>query len=503
MPPLRATAPAVAVPGTLPPDAAAPSAQAAADRSLVRGLAWTGGVRWGGQILTWGSTVVVARVLSPADYGVVGMATVFTGLLTMVSEFGLGSAVVTLRGLTQEQIREINTLAAVLGVVSAALTCAAAPFISRFMASPPLTAVLTVMSMGFVMTGFRTVPDAALQKDLQFRTLALMEGAQALLMSATTLVLALAGARYWTLVAGTMVGGFLSMGMAVVRRPHGFARPRLASIRPAVSFSGRLLISRLSWFGYSNADFFVVGKALGERALGAYTLAWSLASIPIGKVSAMIMRVTPGFFAAVQDDPPALRRWLLALTEGVALLTFPMAVGLALVADDFVLLVLGAKWEAAILPLRLLAAYACVRSVAPLLPPVLSVLGDVGFFMRVDLAAALVLPVGFVAGARWGVEGVAWAWIVIHPIILLPLYVRVCRRLEMRFASYLLALWPALSGCAAMAVAETAAEISIPHGWGQAASFAAQVAAGAAGYALVVLTLHRDRVRRLRELLRR
>lgn len=502
MPSAAAPVPIPVAPPVAPAPARSAPAGAALDRSLIRGLAWTGGVRWGSQLLTWASTVVVARILAPSDYGIVGMATVFLGLIAMVSEFGLGSAVVTLRGLTESQVRQINTLAVILGVCSAAATCAAATLISRFMGAPPLAGVLVVMSLGFVIAGFRTVPDAVLQKELEFRSLALMEGVQAVLMALTTMGLALAGAGYWTLVGGSLVGGLLHMGMAVARRPHGFARPRLASIQPAMAFTGRLLVSRLSWFTYSNADFLVVGKVLGERALGAYTLAWSLAGVPIGKVSGMILRVTPGFFSAVQDDRAALRRYLLALTEGVSLVTFPMAVGLAMVADDFVLLVLGDKWAGAIVPLRLLAVYACVRSVSPLLHPVLSVVGDIGYAARMDLAAALVLPVAFVVGARWGTDGVALAWIAVHPMVLAPVYARVFRRLELRPSAYLLALWPAASGCAAMAACVWTAAGLVPPGWPPAVLFGAQVLAGAAGYVAVLLTLHHDRVLALRRLLR-
>ncbi|HEX8694379.1 MAG TPA: lipopolysaccharide biosynthesis protein [Longimicrobium sp.] len=498
------TPPTLAVPqaGTAALDAPAPARQVSLDLSLVRGIAWTGGVKWASQLLTWASTLVVARILTPEDYGIVGMATVFVGLVTMVSEFGLGAAVVVLRGLDPGQVRQINALSVLLGVASAALVCAAAVPLSRFTGTPELVGVLLVMSLGFVVAGFRTVPDAVLQKELAFRTLALMEGVGAIVMALVTVLLALAGAGYWTLVGGTLFGGLLSAGMAVARRPHGFARPRLSAVRQAVTFSGQLLVARLSWYLYSNADFMVVGKALGERALGAYTLAWSLASIPIGKVSATILRVTSAFFAAVQDDRAALRRYLLTITEGVALVTFPMTLGLALVADDLVLLALGEKWRGAILPLRLLALYASIRSVTPLLPQVLTAVGDVRFTMRNNVTAALLLPLAFVLGTRWGTTGVAAAWMLAHPLVLAPLFARVFRRLELSPAAYLRALGPAASGCALLGACVWAAARLAPAAWPLWALFAAQVAAGAAGYALAVLALHRDRLRAFRGALR-
>jgi teichuronic acid exporter len=361
---------------------------------------------------------------------------------------------------------------------------------------------VVALGTGFVVAGFRTVPGSVLQKELEFRTLALMEGAQAVAVAAATVLFALAGLGYWTLVLGTLLGGALSTALAVAWRPHGFARPRPAELRRALAFSGHVLGTRLSWYVYANADFFVVGRALGERALGYYSFAWSLASIPIGKVSAMILRVTPAHFAAVQDDPPALRRYFLTLSEGLALATFPATVGLALVADDFVLAVLGEKWRAAIPVLRLLALYASLRSVTPLLPQVLNATGDARFAMRNSVVSAVLLPLAFVAGSRWGVEGVAVAWMLVHPLCILPLYLRVCRRLDATLGDCLRALQPALGGCALMAAAVWATDRLTPDGIPPLASLAVQVAAGAAAYGLAVYVLHRERLRAFRALMR-
>lgn len=480
----------------------APTPRAALDRSLLGGIAWTGGVRWASQVVGWASTLVVARLLTPADYGIVGMGAVFVGLVTLLSEFGLGAAVVLLREVEPAQARQINTLSVLLGIASAGATWAAAEPMARLMDTPQLAGVLRALAIGFVAAGFRTVPDALLQKEMRFRSLALMDGGQAVAVAVATVGLAAAGAGYWTLVAGTLLGGFIATGMAVARRPQGFAVPRVKEIGGAMAFSGRLLVSRLSWYVYSSADFMVVGKVLGERALGAYNLAWSLAAIPVGKVSGMVMRVTPAYFSAVQDDPPALRRYLLRVTEGVALVTFPMTLGLAAVADDLVRVALGEKWAAAAVPLRLLAAYASLRSISPLLSQVLAAVGEMPFAMRNNLVAAVVLPVAFVVAARQGIQAVAWAWIIVHPLVLAPLVARTCRRLSMPLRDYLRALSPALGGSAVMLAAVAAARMASPDTWPVGARFAAQVLAGAAAYAGAVLLLHRDRLLAFRTLLR-
>src|SRR5512141_1497566 len=139
------------------------------DRSLAHSFAWTGAVKAAIQLVTWASTFVVARLLTPDDYGVVGMATVFLGLVTVVSEFGLGMTIVTLRDLDEEQIAQLNGLAVLMGIIAFGVTAAMAMPLGLFFRSNRVPVVLLVLGTSFVISGFRVVPTALLEKDLQFR----------------------------------------------------------------------------------------------------------------------------------------------------------------------------------------------------------------------------------------------------------------------------------------------------------------------------------------------
>src|SRR5262249_55249376 len=159
-------------------------------------------------------------------------------------------------------------------------------------------------------------------------------------------------------------------------------------------------------------DFFVAGRVLGEVPLGNYTIAWTISSAPVEKVANLVTGVTPAFFSALQNDKAELRRYLLRLTEGLAYLTVPVSVGMALVADYFVPTVLGPRWVGVVNPLRLLGLFVALRSVATLLPRVLNAIGDTGFVMWTTIASALVMPFAFYVGSRWGATGIAGAWVV-------------------------------------------------------------------------------------------
>jgi PST family polysaccharide transporter len=299
-------------------------------------------------------------------------------------------------------------------------------------------------------------------------------------------------------VAGTLFWTLLTL--AVRRCP--FVWPRWTEIHGAIRFSWHILGARIGWYVYSHADFAVAGRILGKGPLGSYTFAWSIAGIPVEKVTALVGRVTPAVFSAVQSDKESLRRYLVNLTEGLALVTFPAAVGLALVADTLVPFALGEKWQGAVVPLQFLAAYATFRSVITLLPQILNVTGEARFGMWNAFLAAAVLPAGFLLGARWGTTGIAAAWVVLHPLVTLPLYRRVFARIELPVGRYLRGLWPATSGALLMTAAVFSAKLLEPDGWPAPARLAVEASVGVLAYVLALLLLHRPRVDAFREMLR-
>jgi PST family polysaccharide transporter len=472
------------------------------DRSLIKGLAWTGAAKWGTQIVAWGATLVVARLLLPEHYGLVGMATIYLGLVTLFNEFGFGTAIVSLRDLSERQIAQLNTVSVLFGTASFLLSLAAARPLAAFFDAPELTAVVVAMSSAFIVAAFRTVPQAVLQRELRFGALAVIEGVQSILRALFMVGFAAAGFGYWTLVLGNVVGALLLTGMTLFVRRFRFDRPAWKEIRSAIRFSGHILGARIGWYVYSHADFAIAGRLLGKGPLGSYSLAWSTAGMPVEKVTALMSRVTPAIFSAVQSEKESLRRYLLNLTEGLALVTFPVAVGLALVADTLVPVVLGEQWLGAVVPLRLLALYATFRSIVTLLPHVVNVIGETRFGMWNAYLAAAVLPVGFIVGARWGTMGIASAWLVLHPLVTFPLYRRVFSRIELSAGRYLRSVWPAASAVLVMAAAVLAAKQLAPNGWSAGRRLALEVPVGAVVYSLALLAFHRGRLRAVRETLR-
>ncbi len=497
------------------------------DRSFVKGVAWTGASKWSIQLFTWMATLVIARLLTPYDYGLMAMAGVYLGLLQMMTEFGIGSSIVMLSGLSENQISQINALSILIGLAGLLISCVVAVPLGWFFDAPSLPAVIAVMGFGFIISSFQTVPSALLQKEQRFKALSVIGTIRGVAQSCIVMLLAWMGFRYWSLALGTLLSSALGVGLTLWVRRHGLAIPRFSSLTHILRFSWQVLVTRFSWYAYSNADFAIAGRLLGQAALGSYDLAWTLANTPLEKVTSIVGSVTPAFYAAVKEDPAALRRYLLRPIEAIALVVFPTMLGLSLVARDTVLTLLGAKWEASIPALQLLALYASVRSIMPLFPQVLMAVGEAGFVMWNGIISMIVLPAAFLFGSRWGIAGIAAAWIVAYPVNAVPLYWRVHQKIGLTHVEFFRTLLPAINGTVFMSLVVLASKSLLNgHFWptaqlviqgcpsdvpylpqitqmlqwfldghfGHGVRLVVQVACGAFAYALTVWVFHRQRL---------
>ena len=474
------------------------------DRSLLHGIAWTSVIRWITQLASWVITLAVAHLLAPSDYGLVGMALIYFGFAQLICDAGLTGAIVQIRGLTERQLAAIGAVAGLVGVALCTLTVFTAPYVAGFFREGRVSGILMILALTFPLRGLQILPRGLLARDFQFRTLAFIDGIESLVVMSTTLAMALAGAGYWALVGGPIVGTITSTATCFWWRPHRLALPRdLDSLRPALRLGWHLLISSTAWYAYSNADFTVIGRVLGTSALGAYTLAWTIASVPVDRVSSLVGRVTPAFFSAVQADPPSLRRYLSLLTEGLALITLPLCLGLFLTAHDFVDGFLGDRWSGVTVPLQLLALYAALRSVALLAPQVLVSTGRSARNMIFSILALIILPPVFYVGTRWGTAGVAMGWVTVYPILVVLSFVRYAlRAIDMKWTTYIAALIPAVTASAAMTAAVWLAGTVLPASGSVRSRFGLEVAAGVIAYCGVAGVVHRGRIAALAALLK-
>ncbi len=473
-------------------------AQRHLDRSLARGVAWTGAAKLTGQVASWASTLVVARLLSPDDYGVYGLALLYLGLLQTVSDAGIGPAVVARPDVTGRDVAELHTVAVGIGLAGTALTAAVAPLLSAFFRDPRLTAVVATLGLTFFISSLGNVPWALMRREMRFKHLAAYDGMQAVVTAAAAVAMAAAGLGYWTLVGAALLASAAGTALVVLRHPVPFARPDFRRLRGVLGFGAEVSAQRLTWYGYSNADFAVVGRVLGGSHVGAYSLAFTLANTAMDKIGLLIMQVAPSVLARVQHDPPALRRYVLLLTESLVTVVAPATLGLAIVAPEFVPAVLGPHWALMVRPLQVLALFATVRSVSPLFGQLLLVTGRQRVGTLANVVLLVLMPPAFVAGAYLGgTTGVALAWLTVFPLVAAWQVVEALRAIALPVREFVrTALWPPLSGCAAMAAIVFGVRwLLLGTGWPPIARLVVEVLVGVPAYAGPLYLMHGPRVR--------
>lgn len=456
----------------------------------MHGVAWTATARSATQGITWASLFIVARLLSPADYGLVGMASVVLNFAQLLAEFGVGTTIIALRDLTENQLREINTLAILLGIAGTLVGVASASSLAAFFDTPALVPVTMVMSLTFLVTAFQAVPVAILQRDMDFKFLAFNEGLQAVSQAVFTVLIAALGGAYWALVLGALLSYLVANVRLVAKRRYGLSRPRAETLKRITGFTWHVLVTRVAGYAFNNADFLIIGKVLGKADLGAYSFAFMTSNLPIRKVSAILMRITPSLFSAVKQDAFSMRRYVRNLSEVVALMTFPFAVGVALTARELLTLALGDRWSGAILPLQILAWVVPFRSIIFVVPQVLLMMGESRAMMWNAVRTLCVLAPSFLVGAYWGIAGVATVWVVVYPFCMLPVLRRMMRKIQMPAGEYFRAIRTPLIAVAIMAAAVYAVELAISAAWPLWSRAAAKVSAGVMAYGLALWRIY-------------
>jgi teichuronic acid exporter len=445
-----ATAPTANTTSGLPNEAS----QANSGRVFARGMAWQAGMRWSAQVISWSSTIFIARALSPSDYGVVGLVTWFALLLSIITDFGIGTTVLTKRDLTPHVIAQLNAVACWLGVGAFLVTALGAPLLVAFYGEPRIGPVLLVLACGFLCTALAVVPIAIMQRELRYRALAVLDFAKAITTTGTVVVLATMKYGYWALVIGNLAGTVVFAVASYSLSPQRFARPQWTLVRSPFVHGSYLLLGSLAYAIYANSDFVVVGKVLGVTAAGYYSLAWTLATLPSEKITNVVQSVIRPFFAAVQSDANALRRYFLVTTQLLAALLTPMFLGLALVARDAIPILLGAKWLPAVPALQCLCFYAIGQNLHVMCTHVLVARGET---RRISLYsvmwAAFLPPLFWWAASQFGFMGIPIIWLLVQPIIMVYPLQRTLRQLEMSFFGYAIALKPVVVAAAAMCAA--------------------------------------------------
>jgi O-antigen/teichoic acid export membrane protein len=416
---------------------------------VMSGLRWTAGMRLLGQLVTWVVTILVIRLLSPADYGLMSLAGVFVAFLAMINELGLGAAIVQRKDIDLKMLKSLFGFVLVVSVLFCCLLSLAASPIAEFYNEPKLVLMLRILSLIFILSGVAVLPQSILLRELQYRKIAVIDFFSAIVGSVTTLMMALNGMGVWSLVGGILTIRFTAMVGLHLTQPF-FHLPtfKLKGMGPIFSFSGNVTLSRILWFIYSTAAAsLIVGKILGKDLLGVFAIALYLACLPMEKVGGIINQVAFPAFSSVQEDPQLAGAHFLKAVRTLSFFTIPIFWGMSSIAPEIVGVFLGEKWRQASLPLQLIAVVIPLRMVRNLMTPATLGLGRSDVSLYIEIVAVILMPLAFFVASFKGLTAVSLVWVLIFPVVFAINLIQVVDVVKIKFIDIIKSMYrPAAYG---------------------------------------------------------
>lgn len=373
-------------------------------------------------VLRLGSVMILARLLTPRDFGLVGMVTALTGVLGLFRDFGLSSAAIQRANVTEEQKSTLFWINMIVGGILAVVTWLMAPAISAFYHEPRLLGVTAALAVGFVFNAAGVQHGALLQRQMRFTTVAVIDTLAQALSIAVGIGMALLGYGPWSLVGMTLTAPLVtsSGGWIATRWVPGITRT-WDGIRSMMRFGGTITLnSVVVYIGY-NLEKVLLGRYWGADVVGIYGRAYQLTSIPTDNLNSSIGGVAFSALSRVQDDPQRLKSYFLKGYSLVLALTLPVTIVCTLFANDAILVLLGQKWREAIPVFRLLAPTILIFAMINPFSWLLFSMGLVGRSLKIALVIAPLVITATIIGLPYGPKGVAFAystamtlWVVPH-----------------------------------------------------------------------------------------
>lgn len=444
----------------LPP----PNQNAPPLRSRIRSaVLWRSGSQILAQLVQWAATFAVIRILRPADYGIYAMTGVVLGFLALLNGYGLASGLIRQPTVTRREIRQVFGMLLLLNLLLGALQFAAAPLVAGYYRQEAVATMLRVQCLLYLATPFIALPCALLAREMDFARQARVNILSSMASATAALGGALAGWGVWTLVVAPLVlFGVRAIGMTVAAR---------SLVRPSFAFRGAGGLARYGgiaaagqffWFVQTQADVVIAGRSFGARGVGLYTTALFLTQIFQNKIVPPLNEVAFSAYARMQGEAGAVGRAFVTSAGGIMTVAMPIYLGIAVTAQPLVLFALGPHWAGAVPVVRLLACAMPFMTLYVLMSPASDAIGRVEIGVRVSLIGALVLPVAFLVGARWGLTGMACAWIAAYPPMLLVAAAGVLPAIGVSPARLIAAVAPAVKAATAMAAAVASVDRILP-----------------------------------------
>ncbi|PKP90821.1 MAG: lipopolysaccharide biosynthesis protein [Alphaproteobacteria bacterium HGW-Alphaproteobacteria-16] len=436
-------------------------------RNQVRSaVIWRSGTQILGQIIAWGSTFLVIRLLDPTDYGLFAMTQVVLVLLNMLNGYGLASAIIQKPDIDSHAVRQLFGMLLLLNLALAVAQLLMAPLAAAYYRQPMVADLLRVQALLYIATPFIALPYALLARAMDFRKQAQVNLVSAVAGAIAALVGAYMGMGVWTLVLAPIVlFTTRAIGMTWAARSLMWPSFDFRGAGAIARFGGLMAAGQLFWFVQSQADVFIAGRLFDPHWLGIYTTSLFLTQILVSKFIPALNEVAFSAYSRMQGDVAGVAAAFARSVRLIMVVAMPFYLGLAATAEPLVLVALGEKWAEAGPIVHLLALAMPCMTLQILFAPATDARGRPGIGAQNAAIGALLLPVAFLAGVQWGVTGLAMAWIAIWPVYLAVTAARSLPVIGLSWRDWLTAVAPPVTAAVAMALLVSLADRVLLNFW--------------------------------------
>ncbi|HKQ25250.1 MAG TPA: MOP flippase family protein [Burkholderiales bacterium] len=437
-------------------------------RTAISGVKWSSISHFGRRGLSLLSTIILARLLAPADFGLVAMAAVAIGFIELFKDLGTATAVIQRKDPSQGLLASVFWLNVGFGLAAAMVLYLLAPLLGAFYREPQVIPIMRMLSLSFLLSGLSILQSSLLERDLEFDKLARIEIGAALFATLVGIAAALLGYGAWSIVCQMLAGNFAATLLFwIASRWHPSWEFDWAEVRSVMGFSLNLTGASIFIYFARNADKFLIGRFLGSQDLGYYDLAYRLMQLPLQGISAVISRVMFPLYSRMQDDTGQFGRTYLKVASAIALVSFPLMLGLTALAEPFVLTMFGAAWTPVIPLLLILAPLGALQSVTTTVGTIYTAKGRTDLALWWTIGAGLLFVLSFVLGLPWGILGVTVSYASMFLLLTYPTFAIPFRLIGLEVRDLVGVLWrPAACSLVMYAVVAGTALVSppgVPH----------------------------------------
>jgi len=390
---------------------------------VLSGTKWVSFANLFKQLLQVLSLVVFARLLTPDDFGLFAILMIFVNFLLMFTDMGTASALIHIKNPSQKLLSSVFFFNFFVGTALCLLLVLLSGPIALFFENPPLKELLELISLNFIIVSLGVVQKARYEKELDFKNLTLIESASVLIGIMVGIVAAFKGLGVYSLVIQTLTTSILAVMMIwIIAKWRPLLYFSLSDIKSIWGYTANLTTFNFVNYFARNADNFLIGKFLSSSALGVYSLAYSIMLYPLQNISRVLLRILFPAFSHIQDDNEKFKKAYLRTIFFIALVSFPVMVGLIVTADTLVTLLFGDKWENLAVILMILAPVGILQSIGTTNGSIYMAKGNTRLLLKVGIWSTIVTILFFIGGIFFGVEGVALSYLLSNLVLFYPVF---------------------------------------------------------------------------------